>query len=1350
MAKQNEGERIKKIADETQVVVEDALRSIASNIGDIFAQALTQGQNAAKTLGRDVTGTINSLAKSTDILVKNQEKANKGLLTYKDVTREIQNRNAKIQALKNQITIAERTGVGNAKELKKQLADIEKYNSEVADSMQQQLKYSKDISKTMGLTGAAISGIGKLAGKLGFDKMADVLEEARDRAASMAKTIVDSKGAAGGLGSKFKILGSTIGFLGKSLLKNLFDPLVLIKGAIGGIKFGFGLLRKAFNFFKQQADEGKEAYEALASAVSGEIQGLARGLGLAQKGARGLYQQVAGLGPTAAASASSIESIYSAMGSTEQLSAKTLDRFVKLNTYAGYSAESLANMQSYAKVLGKDAGDVVDEFNKQIAAQIKSENLAIGQKQAFEAVSKVSSSIRASLGGSEAAIVKAVLSSKKLGMELEDALDSAKGFLNLEENIAAEQELRLLTGQDIDLTKARELAATRDFAGLNKEIARITKQIGGDALNNQFVMEAITKTLGLSEDKVVSILNADKERVKTGKDLNTEAQNANMHAQGAQTYAEAQENRLRRIQALLAKNAVEYTKFSKYITDSVTEIRTAVMDAFGANFDAWWKDPEAKENLDSIKKSILAILQGASGSGGILDKTFKYIFDPRTGIVNRSLRDLKTVLGGGELTNPESFLGKAMNFFKELKNSETFQALKDGMEAGRKAVVSIVKGFDNLMKIPGMKTLLTTFVAGAATVKTFKFAMNATGLSSIFGKHDGSNPSKALYVTMAGGGMPGMAMDLASDMMGGPMHAGSPGGPPINPKTGKPFTKRSKTYQNWAKNQTKGKGFKPRPGGGGKGAMLLNLAMMAAPFALSAMSGGDEEISSDGGLDGDYLKEMQEQQLKDTQEELTRLKTEKEQYVEKTAKILSSKKDKITISVYDMTFTGANLAEAKGKAKAYVIQKELGTKEDEVKALQNSMKEFQNNQKETSSGPSFKEYTGGEQPGKMSASDLGSTALQGTMMGAMEQSGNIANLAKTGVQNVASKVKPTSSGGGNWFTRGFNKVKSLASSGVNAVKSGANAAMDFGKSAIKPISSKVGQAVDWGKGVADDAVSGAKNLAKTGVNALKASGWAMLEKIGGPQAVAKIKDLMKGNLLKNIFAKVAGFGTKALRWLFRTGPLSAAINSIFAVGEINDAVNAGMTGPDLQKLVGQKALGVLGGVAGGVGMEALTGLIMQGVGTLIPGAGNVAMGVLQGILSPTLYMAGEYLGRNLFQYGADALGGDIPVGKLIMSMGWPKEKPAAKADDMYSGYGKRILLHPEGAIALNNKDTVVAGTNLFRGDDVVSGPAGSMVSSAAVLAKLDQLIAVIERGGNVFLDGQKVGNALVQGNYRTQ
>ena len=101
-----------------------------------------------------------------------------------------------------------------------------------------------------------------------------------------------------------------------------------------------------------------------------------------------------------------------------------------------------------------------------------------------------------------------------------------------------------------------------------------------------------------------------------------------------------------------------------------------------------------------------------------------------------------------------------------------------------------------------------------------------------------------------------------------------------------------------------------------------------------------------------------------------------------------------------------------------------------------------------------------------------------------------------------------------------------------------------------------------------------------------------------------------------------------------------------------------------------------------------------------------------------------------------------------------------------SGYGKRMLTGPEGSIQLNNKDTVIAGTNLF-GDDIKSSPnkptemggkdeikvksdGGGKVDMTQTNALLQQLINVIQTSGNVMLDGQKVGTALKLGSFKTQ
>ena len=95
-----------------------------------------------------------------------------------------------------------------------------------------------------------------------------------------------------------------------------------------------------------------------------------------------------------------------------------------------------------------------------------------------------------------------------------------------------------------------------------------------------------------------------------------------------------------------------------------------------------------------------------------------------------------------------------------------------------------------------------------------------------------------------------------------------------------------------------------------------------------------------------------------------------------------------------------------------------------------------------------------------------------------------------------------------------------------------------------------------------------------------------------------------------------------------------------------------------------------------------------------------------------------------------------------------------------SGHGKRMLLGPEGAIQLNNKDTVIAGTNLFdKADDMVSAPAGAVKVSPSsggnaevvnAINNLKQSVAALaSRPVNVSIDGQKVIKATTGANPNT-
>jgi hypothetical protein len=81
---------------------------------------------------------------------------------------------------------------------------------------------------------------------------------------------------------------------------------------------------------------------------------------------------------------------------------------------------------------------------------------------------------------------------------------------------------------------------------------------------------------------------------------------------------------------------------------------------------------------------------------------------------------------------------------------------------------------------------------------------------------------------------------------------------------------------------------------------------------------------------------------------------------------------------------------------------------------------------------------------------------------------------------------------------------------------------------------------------------------------------------------------------------------------------------------------------------------------------------------------------------------------------------------------------ATKGDDVISpgqGYGQRTLLMPEGAIALNDKDTVIAGTNLTGGNS-------NNRSNEETNQLLRQLIAETRKGRNIYLGPSKVSENL--------
>jgi hypothetical protein len=156
------------------------------------------------------------------------------------------------------------------------------------------------------------------------------------------------------------------------------------------------------------------------------------------------------------------------------------------------------------------------------------------------------------------------------------------------------------------------------------------------------------------------------------------------------------------------------------------------------------------------------------------------------------------------------------------------------------------------------------------------------------------------------------------------------------------------------------------------------------------------------------------------------------------------------------------------------------------------------------------------------------------------------------------------------------------------------------------------------------------------------------------------------------------------------------------------------------------------------------GLKKQGLLTgkkgLLQSIGDAAMTAIKGLAG--IPVIGWALG--LAAAGAvAALGYKFLAGNDVMSKG---------------GYGKRTLMAPEGAIALNDKDTVIAGTNLFP-EDGKSANEKPMVSSPTInfqpmidrLAAVENvLVQILNKDTNVYMDTTKVGTSLNIGTVKIQ
>ena len=350
----------------------------------------------------------------------------------------------------------------------KALDDIGRYNAA-------RINQENEINQLMGAGGALIKGATTLMTKLGISTQAfgDGLERAEERMREVAKEI--QSGARSG--GRLTVLMSGLGGLASALGTALTDPLTVITAILGG----FLDVNKAAVELQRLTGTNESAAAGVNSRLITSVEYLR----------------------TAAELTKEIGLAANAIFDSTQLAA--LSEAQKL---LGLSAEQTANLGLRAQLVG----DTVDGFQDSILAGADAANRmgrsAVAPGIVLQDVLNTSEDISLSLGQNPKALGKAAVSARAFGLSLEQVNNIADGLLDFESSIGAELEAQLLTGRNIQLSRARELALVNDLEGLSKELANQGIRAADFANMNRIQQESVAKALGMSRDQLAKSLVA--------------------------------------------------------------------------------------------------------------------------------------------------------------------------------------------------------------------------------------------------------------------------------------------------------------------------------------------------------------------------------------------------------------------------------------------------------------------------------------------------------------------------------------------------------------------------------------------------------------------------------------------------------------------------------------------------------------------------------------------------------------------------------------------------------------------------------------------------------------------------
>jgi len=466
--------------------IEDTLRSAGTTLQQSLIAGIRNFDDISKKTAKEtIRGLASELRKGVTSLDKTRKLASDTKSTYESsskIQQKINETKSRQVNIENSLSQLERQGV-TITEKRRELVD------EIVADLERQVKIEEQLldkakrrEKAAGNIGKLFEGISKIPvlGQLIDSK--SVLEEINKTA---EKT-----------GSRWAALGAGLKETFKSIGRSLTDPSTIILGIFTVLKKIVDLIiqfnQKTFDLAKNLGTTVQEAEQLQSTFV--DIANNSRNFGLR---------------------ASEVAKTFTDLSNTVGFLVPATQEFAEVATLIqkriGASAEDMSALALQSSLSGKTLEQTVSTLNISRNLEGARNKLLLTQKQILDGISKTSSTVLLNFKGNVEELGNAIVRATKLGTTLDTINKQGESLLDFESSISKEFEAQLLTGRDINLTRARELALAGDTRGLMEELN--SQQVTYDSFmkENVIARRAEAAAVGLSVEELTKQLLLQKQ-----------------------------------------------------------------------------------------------------------------------------------------------------------------------------------------------------------------------------------------------------------------------------------------------------------------------------------------------------------------------------------------------------------------------------------------------------------------------------------------------------------------------------------------------------------------------------------------------------------------------------------------------------------------------------------------------------------------------------------------------------------------------------------------------------------------------------------------------------------------------